>query len=948
MQHASPSIPVLGTDTDQASAVPAAPLDMPLDGVPDSLADPMEDGQDVRVLVEPELRRYAARFRITPSLEQYLDTRDQYPGDILFYQMGDFYELFLDQAYVVSQELQLTLTARSTSADSAALPPAPMCGVPRFAAEGYLAKLVQKGYSVAICEQIEDPKLAKGLVKRAVTGVVTPGTTVDAGLLAKSHNYLGALCVEGHYGGFVWADISTGEWSGVEEPTGSVWQWVLKFSPAELVVPEDLPVPADFDLSGLRLVRRGREAFDARKAERALLRAQRVAGLGALGLDDKPLLTRAAGAVLSYLAQTQKREPDHMRPFAPLNTGACMIVDDITQHNLEIFERLNGSRGRGTLRHVMDATLTPMGGRLLEDRLRAPLRDEAAITACHDAVAFLHDDDRLRGALRQAIKGVFDLSRLTTRLRLNRATPRDLEALRNSLDALPAVLEALAGGRGPAALPASLRAVSEGWDGLEELRARLSTALQEPVPLTVTEGGIFARGYDRALDELIDLTDNAQGQLRRLHADDQERCGFRLKLVLSPIVCYEVTQSLMKNPVPEDFERAPSTILRGVRYTTRRLRDLVARVEEAGEERRNLEYRLFQELREEISSAAERLIAIAGRVAELDFWQSLATRARHFGWVRPRMVQEPVLQITDGRHPVVEERVGRASFVANSVTMDHEHRLCLVTGPNMGGKSTVLRQVAITCLMAQAGSFVPAAAAELGIVDRLFSRVGASDNIAQGQSTFMVEMMETARILRQSTAHSLVILDEIGRGTSTYDGLAIAWAVAEELVQRLGGTVRTLFATHYHELTRLEGRVRGVFNLSMAAGEANGKLVFLHRLQQGPADRSYGVEVGRLAGLPNQVILRARELLDRFESVRESNIVAFQQALFGGVGEDFTFGVDTRALAPAGNTPGGAPGATETERAILDELRGLDPSSMTPLDALSLIYRWKAEAGGGT
>ncbi|WP_337441321.1 DNA mismatch repair protein MutS, partial [Desulfovibrio sp.] len=816
--------------------------------------------------------------KLTPMFEQYLRIKADYPDALLFYRMGDFYELFFDDAVTAARELQIALTSRSRDTEN----PVPMCGVPWHAAQAYIAQLIDKGFHVAICDQTEDPKAAKGLVQRAVTCVVTPGTVLeDANLDARSHNYLGAAFWEGHNGAFVWADISTGQWSGMEvKRLPELWQWIQKLAPRELLVPDDKELPPKCLLEGVRLLRRPVAGFDARKAERRLLEAQSVQELAALGLQNKPCLVRACGALLVYLEQTQKRRPEHLMPFQPLDLGRHMLVDDVTERNLEIFQRLNGRKGKGTLRHVLDDTMTPMGGRLLEDMLRHPWREAAPILAVQDAVALLHDDDNRRALLREALKDVYDLERLSTRVTVNRATPRDFIALGNSLAALPAVLAALTqpldgkyplpGQENGEDAPRVIHELLKGWDDLADCAHLLRSALVDSPPVVITDGGLFKAGYNAELDRLLDLVEHGEQKLQEELAREQQETGIaKLKLGFNRVFgyYYELSKAAHSGPVPEHFIRR-QTLANAERFTTPALKELEEALLSASEKRKTLEYQLYQDLRTFMAQQRERILHMADVIAHLDYWQSLAEVGRRNGWCRPELDGSADIFIEEGRHPVVEAMIGAANFVPNNITLDARRRLCLLTGPNMAGKSTVLRQVAIICLLAQTGSMVPATRARLGLVDRLFSRVGASDNLAQGQSTFMVEMMETARILRQATKRSLVILDEIGRGTSTYDGVALAWAVVEDLAARAHGEVRTLFATHYHELTALEKRVPGVFTMNIAIREYGGDILFLHKLVPGPADRSYGVEVARLAGVPAPVVQRARAILAELEQSR--------------------------------------------------------------------------------
>lgn len=890
--------------------------------------------------------------KLTPMFEQYMRIKADYPDALLFYRMGDFYELFFDDAVTAARELQIALTSRSKDSQN----PVPMCGVPWHAVQGYVAQLIDKGFHVAICDQTEDPRAAKGLVKRAVTCVITPGTVLeDANLSTKSHNYLGAICynpVQGR-GGFAWADISTGQWSGVEfKRQTELWQWAQKLAPRELLIPEGLDLPPRCLLEGVRLVHMSAAHFDLKRATERVLRAQGVREAGALGLKGKSELMRSCGALLVYLDQTQKRNPDHLMPFRPLDLSRRLLIDEVTERNLEIFTRLNGRKGKGTLRHVLDDTMTPMGGRFLEDMLRHPWREAAPIERIQECVAFFHDDDNRRAAMREALRDVYDLERLSTRISLNRATPRDFIALRNSLGALPKVHDALLKSTDSSyateaqalghELPQSLYQIVKTWDHLEDCAALLSNALVDSPPTVITDGGLFKSGYHADLDKLLDLVEHGEQKLQALLEEEQKRTGIaKLKMGYNRVFgyYYEVTRASHSGPLPEHFIRR-QTLANAERFTTVALKALEEELLSASDRRKSLEYKLFQDLREHMAKQRERIVHMADLVAQLDYWQSLAEVGRRNNWCRPQLTDNADLDIREGRHPVVEAMLGSASFVPNSFRLDHKRRLCLLTGPNMAGKSTVLRQVAIICLLAQAGSMVPAAEARLGLVDRLFSRVGASDNLAQGQSTFMVEMMETARILRQATRRSLVILDEIGRGTSTYDGVALAWAVVEDLAQRAGGELRTLFATHYHELTALEGRIPGVFTMNIAIREYNNDILFLHKLVPGPSDRSYGVEVARLAGVPVPVVQRARAILAGLERGRDGARKAVAVASMPLPG--LTLPDAGQAAAKRAELPETAAAPPAAEHPLVRMLRELSPETLSPLDALKLLIEWKS------
>ena len=893
----------------------------------------------------------AASQKLTPMFEQYMRIKAEYTDALLFYRMGDFYELFFKDAVIAARELQLALTSRNPGNAN----PIPMCGVPHQAVQNYLAQLLEKGYTIAICDQIEDPKTAKGLVQRAVTRVLTPGTMVeDTSLDAKGHNYLGALYwnEEDDNGGFAWVDYSTGEWSGLaSKRLPDLWQWVLKLAPRELLLPdipdEDFKLPESVRLGGIMPVRVPvKSFFDLKGATTKILETQRVAELGALGLNDKEELTRACGALLTYLFQTQKQDLVHLGAFSPLSLNRHLIIDEITERNLEIFRRLDGKKGIGTLRHVLDHTVTPMGGRMLEERLRHPWREAGPILETQEAVVWIADHATAREKLTRALDSVYDLERLSTRISVNRTSPKDFVAMRESLAALPFVRDALCCGKDDEAyptedeasgrsLPPVLAKVVDVWDDLSDYASLLAKSVADSPPHLVTEGGLFKPGYNAELDELLDLAEHGEQKLQELLAHEQEATGVtRLKLGYNRVFGYyfEVSRAISQE-LPERFSRR-QTMANAERLITPELKELEERILSAAERRKMLEYKLFQELREIIAKARPRILFMAGLVAVLDYWQSLAAVALRWGWTKPRISNEGELFISEGRHPVVEAAIGKAHFIPNDLRMDAARRLLLITGPNMAGKSTVLRQTALIVILAQMGSFVPASDAHIGLADRIFSRVGASDNLAQGQSSFMVEMMETARILRQAGKKSLVILDEIGRGTSTFDGMALAWAVVEELVQRGQGATRTLFATHYHELTTLEGRLPGVHNMNIAIREWNGDIVFLRRLVPGPADKSYGIEVARLAGVPQRVVQRAKQLLDALEKSRTAGnretARAMRQVLPGL--ESVTKAVEDESLLVA---------PVPVTHPLVQILRDLDPEHLTPMRALEYITEWK-------
>jgi DNA mismatch repair protein MutS len=866
--------------------------------------------------------------RLTPMFEQYLRIKGEYPDALLFYRMGDFYELFFEDAETASRELQIALTTRNPNAEFKV----PMCGVPHHAAREYMGQLLDKGFKVAVCDQVEDPKEAKGLVRREVTRVLTPGTMVDdANLQSKQHNYLAALFWDGQSsaGGFTWMDFSTGEWRGLyARSEADLWQWTAKISPRELLLPQGVELPrglVDF-VPGVHHLPL-RPAFDLQAAREQMLRVQSVSALETLDLEDKPQLVQACGGLLSYLRHTQKQDLVHLSQFRSVNIGRHLILDEVTERNLEIFRRLDGRKGAGTLWHALDRTMTPMGGRLLEERLKSPFRTLGPIQEQQDAVRWFVDLDGLRQAVREGLRQVYDLERLTTRIELNRCTPKDFMALRESLRTLPSLRSTL--DRGEAG-PATINALRNEWDDLEDLRDLLLTSLVDTPPHQITEGGLFRPGHDQRLDEYIDLAEHGEARLAELLTREQEGSGLsKLKIGYNRVFGYffELSRA-QQGEVPGHFIRR-QTLANCERYITEELKELEERLLSASQLRKNLEYELFQTLRETVAGAKTRLRRQARLLARIDLWQGLAEAAREWDWTAPVLHQGLEMRIKSGRHPAIEAVQGRAHFIPNDLNLGNGSTLLLITGPNMAGKSTVLRQTAIITLLAQIGSFVPAQEAFIGLADRIFSRVGATDNLTQGQSTFMVEMTETARILRQSGKRSLVILDEIGRGTSTFDGLALAWAVVLELAGR-GEGVRTLFATHYHELTDLEGTIPGVRNYNIAVKEWRGDIVFLRRLVPGPADRSYGIEVAKLAGVPQSVVRKAKEILTELEERAKDMRRPFSR-----------LEPQQRQLPGLASTSKNS----HEDHPMLGELSRLDPENLTPLQAMNLLCRWKASWG---
>ncbi len=885
--------------------------------------------------------------KLTPMFTQYLRIKADYTDCLLFYRMGDFYELFYDDAVIAARELQIALTSRHKDSEN----PIPMCGVPWHAAKAYISQLIDKGFHVAICEQVEDAKQTKGLVKREVTQVITPGTTIeDDNLNAKSHNYLAAFYWDelNKQGALAWVDASTGFWSGlITKKHQDLWQWVQKISPRELLLPDMEKIPSNFLLEGVQLIRVAvRSHFDLKTNTRLVLNAQGVQELHALNLEQKPDLVRSCGALLVYLGQVQRCDIKHLQPFVPLDIQKHLIIDELTERNLELFVRLNGRKGVGTLWHVLDHTLSPMGGRLLEVRLRHPWRNASVILKQQLAVTYLFVNNELRNHVREALKNVYDLERISTRINLQKATPRDYIALRNSLMALPLVLQALCMENTDQAsipIPDSIQSLINHWDNLEDLTSLLDKALEDSPPNVITDGGIFKLGYNVELDELIDLVEHGEQKLKDMLLLEQQSANLpKLKLGFNRVFGYyfELSHSAQGQAVPEHFIRR-QTLANAERFTTASLKSLEEQIMQASEKRKHLEYKLFQDLREHISLERGRILLAAHAVAHVDYWQCLAHVGRKNIWTAPELEDGQALTINEGRHPVVESIVGAGNFVPNDFCLDEKRRLCLLTGPNMAGKSTVLRQTAVICLLAQMGSYVPASFVRLGTVDRIFSRVGASDNLAAGQSTFMVEMMETARILRLATKNSLVILDEIGRGTSTYDGLALAWAVVEELAKRSQGNIRTIFATHYHELTALEGKIERVFTMNIAICEHGGEVIFLHRLVPGPSDRSYGVEVARLAGVPMPVVQRAREILSELELNRSGKSHRAKESISALPGINLPIKLNKAYEDPPALPNVKPEDNLQQQHPIIAILTDCKPEEMSPMDALKRITEWK-------
>lgn len=882
--------------------------------------------------------------KLTPMLEQYLRIKQDYPDALLFFRMGDFYELFFEDARIAARELQIVLTSRNKEEEEQI----PMAGVPHHSVEEYLKTLLERRYKIAICEQMEDPAQAKGLVQRAVTRVLTPGTVVeDSTLQAKRNNYLAAVFLRDfrEEGGLSWIDYSTGEWSGIySKRPQEIWQWLLKLSPGEILCPEGLSLAEGMEEIKDRITWLPSSAyFDRKRSREIVCRVQETSSLKPLDLEDKPELVQACGAILTYLSQTQMQEFPHLQGFAPLDLNRCLILDEATERNLELFRRLDGGRGPGTLWHVLDETITPMGGRLLQKRLKQPSRNLGPIQETQQSVAFFRQRPEMVQEMRRALDEVYDLERLCTRIALQRSTPKDFDALRRSLQGLPALLDILysQGQLKGSEFPGQVRTTLENWDSLQDLTQLLEQSLVDNPPLLVSEGGLFRAGYSSDLDELLELSDHGEAKLQEILAREQQEHDLpKLKLGYNRVFGYyfELSRS-QKGDVPEHFIRR-QTLVNAERYVTQELKELEDNIFQASEKRKSLEQELFRDLRDRIQVVSGRIRDMAEQVARIDFWQCLAEVSRKNEWSRPTLHQGLEVEILQGRHPAVEQSQGRADYIPNDIRLGREKNISLITGPNMAGKSTVLRQAAIIAILAQMGSDVPAESARIGLCDRIFTRVGASDNLTRGQSTFMLEMIETARILRQAGKKSLLILDEIGRGTSTFDGLSLAWAIVETLAGKGEGGIRTLFATHYHELTDLEQRLDTVFNLNIAVKEWNGEIVFLRKLLPGPADKSYGIEVARLAGVPKPVTKRAQEILAQLETKSAHMRPGADKPRKRGA--RLLPGMETRS------NPEGDKRQERGKHPLLRELESVDPNTMTPVQALQTLAEWKEKwAGSG-
>ena len=871
---------------------------------------------------------------LTPMMQQYMETKEQYQDCILFYRLGDFYEMFFEDALTASKELDITLTGKSCGLEERA----PMCGVPYHAVEGYLTKLVSKGYKVAICEQVEDPKLAKGLVKREVVRIVTPGTNLNVQSLEDSkNNYLMCITYTPTKIGISTADVTTGDYYVTEvEDLKKLTDELMKYEPSEIIC-NDAFLVSGMDIEDLR----GRlhisvnalepHLFDDEGCKRVLLRHFKVNTLIGLGIEEFPIGMIAAGALLQYLYETQKTELEHFTHIYPYLTSKYMLLDSSTRRNLELTETLREKQKRGSLLWVLDKTKTAMGARMLRSFIEQPLIDKGEMERRLDAIEEFNKDSVSRDEIREYLNPIYDLERLLSKVTYKTANPRDLIAFRNSLEMLPHIKKVLKGFS-----KEELSNIQEEIDGLEDIYQLIKNAIVEDPPITIREGGMIQDGFDETIDMLRRAKQDGKQWLAQLEEQDRERTGIKnLKIKYNKVFGYyfEVTNSY-KDMVPEDYIRK-QTLANAERYTTPKLKELEDTILNAEDKLQTLEYDLFCKIRDSIAMEIERIQKTAKAVARLDVFASLSLVAERNHYVRPKLNEKGLIDIKDGRHPVVEQMITNDLFIANDTYLDNgSHCISIITGPNMAGKSTYMRQTALIVLMAQIGCFVPAKSANIGIVDRIFTRVGASDDLASGQSTFMVEMNEVANILRNATSNSLLILDEIGRGTSTFDGLSIAWAVIEHISNRKLLGAKTLFATHYHELTELEGKMSNVNNYCIAVKECGDDIVFLRKIVKGGADKSYGIQVAKLAGVPDMVIDRAREIVNQLS---DNDITEKVQSI----------AVDTRGDSKAKkqrrydevDLAQMSLFDTVTDEDVLKELMEIEVTTLTPLDALNTLYR---------
>ena len=868
----------------------------------------------------------------SPMMQHYLQTKEEYPDCILFYRLGDFYEMFFEDAKIVSRELELTLTGKSCGQEERA----PMCGVPFHAYESYMNRLVAKGYKVAICEQMEDPKQAKEMVRREVIRVVTPGTNINEQALDEGkNNYIMCIVSLSDQFGVATADVTTGDFFVTEvDSKRRLLDEIYKFSPTEVVCNEALFMSGlDIDdlknRVGIVLYSLENWYFDDSLCENTLKEHFRVNSLEGLGLADLECGMIASGSLLKYLYETQKNSLEQISAIHPYTTGKFMVLDSSTRRNLELVETLREKAKRGSLLWVLDKTKTAMGARMLRSFVEQPLIEKEEIEGRLDAIEELMQRAIDREELREYLNPVYDLERLLTRITYQSANPRDLTAFKSSIGMIPHIRGILLELQSK-----EIQGICEDMDTLEDLYTLIDAAIEEEPPITVREGGIIKDGYHEEIDRLREAKSQGKNWLAELEAKEREKTGIKnLKIKFNKVFGYylEVTNSF-KDLVPDYYTRK-QTLTNAERYITPELKEMEDMILGAEDKLVQLEYELFRELREQIAKNVVRIQKTAKALAKIDVFASLALISEQNHYCRPSLNQNGRIDIKNGRHPVVEKMINNDMFIANDTYLDNQkNRISVITGPNMAGKSTYMRQTALIVLMAQIGCFVPAETADIGIVDRIFTRVGASDDLASGQSTFMVEMTEVANILRNATGNSLLILDEIGRGTSTFDGLSIAWAVVEHISNPKLLGAKTLFATHYHELTELEGKLDNVNNYCIAVKEKGDDIVFLRKIVKGGADKSYGIQVAKLAGVPDSVIERAKEIaeeLGRHDIVDFTEILSNKKNSATKKKKEHLDEVDLTqmSLFDAVN-----------DNDIIEELKEIDVGNLTPIEALNKLY----------
>ena len=880
----------------------------------------------------------------SPMMQHYLDTKKEYSDCVLFYRWGAFYEMFYEDAEIVSRELELTLTGKDCGQEQRA----PMSGIPYHAAEGYIAKLIEKGYKVAICEQVEDPKTAKGIVKREVIRVVTPGTVIESNLLEeKKNNYIMSIYKSGMYFGIAVCDITTGEFLSTQivehNNFARLMDEISRYSPAELIVSE-MMFQSKTEIDKIRerfkvyISQENEEFFDG---EYELLSGMysfvndRNEALSDKDLAEKKLAIYAINALLKYLEDTQKTGLDHINTIKIYNTTRYMALDINARRNLELTEKMRDKSKKGTLLWVLDKTSTSMGGRLLRRWLNDPLIDKTEINDRLDAVEEMKNSIILRGDVVDALKKVYDIERLAGKIAYGSANGRDLISLKNSVKQLPDIKHILAStGSG------MLKNIYENMDTLEDVFELIDKAIVEDPPIGVKDGGLIKIGYNPEIDKLKSATTDGKKWLIDLETREKEETGIKnLKIGFNKVFGYflEVTKSNL-SMVPERYIRK-QTLANEERYITEELKQLENQLLGAEEKVVILEYNAFVEIRDAVEKEIQRIQKTANLISELDVIASFATVAEDMNYVKPTVDDGGIIDIKEGRHPVIEKMVSTSNFVPNDTYLDkNDNRLAIITGPNMAGKSTYMRQVALITLMAQVGSFVPASEARIGIVDKIFTRVGASDDLSMGQSTFMVEMMEVATILKEATKDSLVILDEIGRGTSTYDGLSIAWAVAEFIADKEKCGAKTLFATHYHELTELENKIEGVKNYSVAVKEKGEDIIFLRKIVDGGTDESYGVHVARLAGVPQIVTQKANEIL---KSLERKNVASNKVAIEIPYDKDEQIAISAQSPVMENMPPVGFDMNNYKIAEVAHEIDKIDFNQLTPIEALNTLVRIK-------